>query len=386
MTEMRDARFDKALAHAPDAHMAPDAKTRAAILAMASQRLAPSVPAPAVPWWKRLTGGGAGSGRMPWNAALATVLLASLVTVIWRHEEIPGAKTSDQQIPTSPPSPASPRAEREAEAPSSSSPAPAAKPMPPQRPPAREPTPPPEAMAVERRDASRERSDAMASKAQSQRAATMNKSAPVMPEQAEKTEQAKKGGGAADSTSPEPADAPPQPAAPAPGVTQVAPAFAPLPRMADRAARLQESARSPAAASTGALSGPAASGALSGAAAPSLAQPVLDVAALDEWTQVRISVDGRSTLIARAQAGGLPAQVRALAFAATRPGGDAAVSAEAVSLELLRDGVPVGRLLVGESGARWQQLRAGFARNFAGVVDVDTARELMAEARRLLNR
>lgn len=205
----------------------------------------------------------------------------------------------------------------------------------------------------------------------------MNKSAPVIPEQAEKTEQAKKSGGFADRASPEPAGAPPQPALPAPGAVQLPPAFAPLPRMADRDARLQESARSPAAAATGALSGPG---------APSLARPALDMAALDEWTQVRISVDGRSVLLMREQAGGLPAQVRALAIAAMRTDGDAAVSAEAVSLELLRDGVPVGRLLVGESSARWLQLGAGFARSAAGAVDADAARELMAEARRLLNR
>jgi hypothetical protein len=46
--------------------------------------VAPPVP---LPWWRRWWDG-AGRGQ-PWNAAFATVLLAGVVTLLWRHEEVP---------------------------------------------------------------------------------------------------------------------------------------------------------------------------------------------------------------------------------------------------------------------------------------------------------
>ncbi|MEP6792591.1 MAG: hypothetical protein ABI907_14570, partial [Ramlibacter sp.] len=94
MSELRDARFARALASAPDAHMRPAAAMRQAIQQAGRQAAAPA--APAAPWWKRLLFP-APSQRMPWNAAFATLLLAGMVTLLWHDREIPGA-VSDTPI------------------------------------------------------------------------------------------------------------------------------------------------------------------------------------------------------------------------------------------------------------------------------------------------
>lgn len=106
MSELRDARLRRALESAPDAHMRPDAKTRAAIRTAALGAVAP-VAAP-VRWWRTMWDG---TGRRgPWNAAFATVLLASLVTVLWYDREVPDARTGKVSVASAPPVPSPPAA------------------------------------------------------------------------------------------------------------------------------------------------------------------------------------------------------------------------------------------------------------------------------------
>lgn len=88
MTAMRDARLHKALQDAPDGDARPAAATRDAILARAHAAVAKT---PTVPRWKRWLGAGDAGVHMPWNAALATVALATLVTVLWHGKEVPDA-------------------------------------------------------------------------------------------------------------------------------------------------------------------------------------------------------------------------------------------------------------------------------------------------------
>lgn len=99
--DLRDPALRRALAHAPDSDATPDPRTRDAILKMA-HNLAATVPpasnaaansASAAPWWRRVFGGGGEPrSRMPWNAAFATVLLATFVTVLWHREPVPDAQ------------------------------------------------------------------------------------------------------------------------------------------------------------------------------------------------------------------------------------------------------------------------------------------------------
>lgn len=95
--DLHDPRLRRALDHAPDRDAMPAAHTREAILKMAHNLAAASAPAtsrPAetAPWWRRLFGGGSPRSRMPWNAAFATVLVATFVTVLWHREPVPDAQ------------------------------------------------------------------------------------------------------------------------------------------------------------------------------------------------------------------------------------------------------------------------------------------------------
>ena len=116
---LRDARLARALEHAPDtlepaqpAAAMRDAILRAAHAAVETPQTHPVAP-PGRGWragvagvWGHLMG----TGRMPWNAALATVLLAGFITLLWRDEPVPSAQTD-------PPIAASlPRADQQKEA------------------------------------------------------------------------------------------------------------------------------------------------------------------------------------------------------------------------------------------------------------------------------
>lgn len=106
MTSLRDARFEKALAHAPDVEGAQaSAAVRATIRAAAQRAVEPS---PRPGWWQRLFPVGQ---RMPWSAALASVLVASFVTVLWRGgDQLPDEAmvTAPPPAPSAPPASASP--------------------------------------------------------------------------------------------------------------------------------------------------------------------------------------------------------------------------------------------------------------------------------------
>ena len=116
---LRDARLARALEHAPDTlePAQPAAAMRDAILRAAHAAVETPQAHPVATrgrgWragvagvWGRLMG----TGRMPWNAALATVLLAGFITLLWRDEPVPSAQTD-------PPIAASlPRADQQKEA------------------------------------------------------------------------------------------------------------------------------------------------------------------------------------------------------------------------------------------------------------------------------
>ena len=116
---LRDARLARALEHAPDTlePAQPAAAMRDAILRAAHAAVEVPQANPVAPRgrdWRAVVAGlwgrVMGTGRMPWNAALATVLLAGFITLLWRDEPVPSAQTD-------PPIAASlPRADQQKEA------------------------------------------------------------------------------------------------------------------------------------------------------------------------------------------------------------------------------------------------------------------------------
>ena len=112
MTDLRDARLRRALDHAPDVAFVPSEETRAAIKIIASEAgaAAASVSAKATPQatlWRRVMGWwsspSVGSRHMPWNAALATVVLASLVTLMWFDQPATQAVSDGAPLPAAGP-------------------------------------------------------------------------------------------------------------------------------------------------------------------------------------------------------------------------------------------------------------------------------------------
>lgn len=106
MSDLRDARLKRALQQAPDGDLRPDARTRRQVLAAAREAVAPK---PQSSWWVKVWQR-SGDHRMPFNAALATVVLATLVTVLWYEREVPDARIGDapatQPAPVKTPQPA----------------------------------------------------------------------------------------------------------------------------------------------------------------------------------------------------------------------------------------------------------------------------------------
>jgi hypothetical protein len=313
MTELRDARLRQALDRAPDAGLQPPARVRDAIRSAAHGAVQPAWRR----WWPK-----AGERRTPWLAAFASVLVASLVVVIWQGQETPGARPepqlADRQAPATVAVPApAPAAEQAAPAlaPAAAPPAAAT------RAPVVRSAPPPRARAA---------ADALEARTRGStegRASTPLAQAPAAaPPPA---------GGA---EAPQPAEALAKAAPPPPPAPMAAPAPAPAPAAAARFA-----------------------------AAP---QPA--------WTQVRISAGGRSVLIPRSQADALPALIARM-FAAPRE--PAAPAAASLRLELEAQGVlewseEGWRLLPQGNPQRAQLLRA----------DEATSAALRAEAERLLGR
>ncbi|MGO4392003.1 hypothetical protein AB4Z46_11680 [Variovorax sp. M-6] len=113
--DLRDAHLRRALAHAPDHNVAPDWRLRKAILRRAHDAIGATDPdtdaaeleRAARPWWRRAgERGGKDARRMRrfWSAAVATVLLAVLVGVLWQREPVPGPGLN-AEAPAKPPSP-----------------------------------------------------------------------------------------------------------------------------------------------------------------------------------------------------------------------------------------------------------------------------------------
>jgi hypothetical protein len=432
MTELRDARLQRALDHAPDSHMTPDARTRAAIRAMAGKEVAgPDVAAVAAPWWKRLAGG-TGSGRMPWNAVLGSVLLAGLVTVIWRNEEVPGARTGDLSIadapvkargasssvpsavPAAASSPAaqtSPAATEVAGPPApakagspSASPVAAAKPQSSVELLKKEETAQQsvrdEPAATERKEAdATERKEAGATERKEAGASGKSlaeaRSARREDERQRREERSRDSGAVASSPAittappvaapaaaapaPAPAPAPGAPASPPPVATsQSSPAraMAPAP-LAAPAAKATQPLADRVSGNESAAAGGAIAGRVASDAGPAGAM-------LGNWTQARITLDGKTVTLARSGSGNLAALLRDFAARATRAAGVS--GAVLLRAELLRDGELIGVLEVGESSVRrvvrlqQQEVVA------SGTVTAEEVQELLREVRGLMGR
>ena len=325
MTELRDARLRQALDQAPDAGLQPPARVRAAIRGAAHEAVRPA--------WRRWWPAASTRHTPSWMAALASVLVASLVVVIWQGQEVPGVRQepqlADKPAPTAvEPSPApavvpapvaAPAPVPQAAAPvAAAAPAPAPAPAP--RAPARRmPAAQPAPAAAERAAA-----DALAAR---ERESSERRASSVAQQQA--------GAEAHQELAKAAPPAPPAPAAAAP----------PPPSMA--------------------------------AAAPAMTSRFA-AAPPPAWTQVRITSGERSVLIARSQAEALPsliARVLAAPRAAAAPG-TASLRLELEAQGVLEWSEDGWRLLLQGDPQGAQLLRA----------DEATAAALRAEALRLLER
>ena len=125
---LRDARLVQALRHMPDAHLQPDAALGASVLQAAKQALhntsAPTEAAtkatptprhakPRLSGWRWLFGHP--GDRAPWAGALASVLITSLITVMWAGRDLPEAQPQGDTV--SPPAAEGTRAAMTAAAP-----------------------------------------------------------------------------------------------------------------------------------------------------------------------------------------------------------------------------------------------------------------------------
>ncbi|BEP71126.1 MULTISPECIES: hypothetical protein [unclassified Variovorax] len=381
--DLHDARLRRALDHAPDRDAVPAAHTREAILKMAHNLAAASAPAagPAVqaaPWWRRLFGGGSPRSRMPWNAAFATVLVATFVTVLWHREPVPDARLDGEAQVAGAPAPASAPPAQSAEAPAvAAAPAPAAEPS------ATADMTPPAAQRSEAardaketlkqrdvqettREASRRReAPAAAASVQKDEARTMEKAAPAAPVvQAPAPMPAPAPAAPAIASAPMPAAPPmadvgqsPMPYAAAPSAPAVAPAApaAPAPMQresADTAPSL--AAQGGASANVAGMQRRAAPVQAAPAPASAAAKAVAagGFTALDRWTALDITRAGATTRQARGDTEGLAALVNTVARAATVAGGELSAPVEA-RIELRRDGVLLAVLEIAGDQVRW---------------------------------
>jgi len=367
--DLRDPALRRALDHAPDSEATPDPRTRDAILKMA-HNLAATVPAAqntvastaansasAAPWWRRVFGGGGKPrSRMPWNAAFATVLLATFVTVLWHREPVPDAKLDGEARVAGAAAPAA--------APPAPAPAqPAAEAAPPAEPPlAAAPAPRP--------------------------ASPPSAAAKKAPADQQKQAQAQRDAGADAVRRPAPPlQAAPAPVAPAPASPSAAVAEQAAPSRSDeqREERLENERRrayaaeapAPAAAPAPAIAPPPpqgdnasadASGALQRAPAPRAAVPksVLRAegpagfTALDRWTSFSFTGSGAEVRHARGDIEGLPALVGTVARSATAPGEALAAPVEA-RLSLYRGSTLVAVLEIAGGQVRWTPQPGGTA-------------------------
>jgi len=364
--DLRDPALRRALDHAPDSDATPDPRTRDAILKMA-HNLAATVPAAknaaansasAAPWWRRVFGGGGKPrSRMPWNAAFATVLLATFVTVLWHREPVPDAQLDGEARVAGAAAPA------------------AAPPAPAPAQPAAEAAPPAEAP--------------LAAAPAPRPASPPSAAAKKAPAAEQKQAQAQRDAGADAVRRPAPPlQAAPAPVAPAPASPSAAVAEQAAPSRSDeqREERLENERRrayaaeapAPAAAPAPAIAPPPppqgdnasadASGALQRAPAPRAAVPksVLRAegpagfTALDRWTSFSFTGSGAEVRHARGDIEGLPALLGTVARSATAPDEALAAPVEA-RLSLYRGSTLVAVLEIAGGQVRWTPQPGGIA-------------------------
>ncbi|HXD43111.1 MAG TPA: hypothetical protein VN649_21285 [Ramlibacter sp.] len=359
MSGFRDARLHKALASAPDAQLRPAARTRQAIQARARDAIAPSGEAA---WWRKFWAG-AGALHSPWNAAFATLALATLVTVLWYEREIPGARPetaqSDQPAPAAPLQPAASASD---EAPAAAAPPPvrtAPAPAPQQArkaaPAVSQAGPVPERRKPLAADAARERNVDSASAAlrdQDERA-----SAKSTRQRADAARQAET---ASVAPPPPPATLPSPPDAALSG--PAAPAAAPAP--------------------------PGAAPSAAPAAAPRAAAPATGLASqsspIDGATQLRIASGARSVAAPLEHPSRLADLMSRVARDAHSP--EPLEAPVDLRVELRRQGELAGVMELAGSQARWTSLRAGESHSATARPDAALLQALREEFNRLLER
>ena len=369
--DLHDPRLRRALDHAPDREAMPAAHTREAILKMAHNLASASAPAtsrPAetAPWWRRLFGGGSPRSRMPWNAAFATVLVATFVTVLWHREPVPEAGLDGEAQVAGAPAPASAPPAQSAEAPAPVQAAPPAA-----EPAATADTTPP---AVQRSEASRDAKETLKQReTQEARDASRRREAPAAASIQDEERMREKAAPAAPVVQ-APAPAPAAPAiasAPVPAAPPMAdvgrspvpyaaapPAPAPAPPMQRESADTTSSlaAQGGASANVAGMQRRAAPApAAAKAAAPRAATEAVTTGgftALDRWTALDITRAGTTTRQARGDTEGLAALVNTVARSATVSGGELSAPVEA-RIELRRDGALLAVLEIAGDQVRW---------------------------------
>ncbi|PZQ71577.1 MAG: hypothetical protein DI563_17310 [Variovorax paradoxus] len=360
---------------APDRDAAPHPATREAILRTAHNAVEPSPLAAskprdaARPWWKRLWGGTPGS-RMPWNAALATVLVALFVTVLWHREPVPDARLDADPPAASPaapaPMPAPAPALPASPAPSADDSSPAVTPAPRPSGTAREREP---AAGTDSRALREERRSAAEADATAKQRATTQRAAKAQAESLAERPEAQ---------SPPPAiAAPPAPiSVPPVGEANLAPPPPPPPPPAGAGA--------PAAAGAPAVAAAPAAGVPPAALARRSLPPAAHPGAWRGWTHLRIvDASGPSRRLARTEA----AQLGALVEAAIPPSGSGGAAADApvpgwrIVLEGAR-GATLGVLEVPAAPGRTLRWREGTAPSVAAEPPpavLDALRRALAE-------
>jgi hypothetical protein len=370
---LRDPVWRRALDHAPDHDALPDPRTRDAIRKMAHNLATTTATPPpaAAPWWRRLFGGGETHARMPWNAAFATVLVATFVTVLWHREPVPDARLDGEAsapapaavppapapAPTPTPTPAQPATEASRDAATGGSPqrredpvrraAPA--PVPADKPAAPAPViagapPAPSAPAL----------------AQPSPAPMAEQSAPPAPRAFPRTEERR------EESDPENRQQS-RVAAGAPPAAAMAPAAPPPPPPRESADSSVSPALSAAQRSASANSGSEAAGALrqapaarspapapapAAAAAKASPEDTSAFSALDRWTSLNLMRGGQGVRQARGDTEGLAELVNTAARSATAPGAELAAPVEA-RLELYRGATPLAVLEIAGDQVRW---------------------------------
>jgi hypothetical protein len=401
MTSLRDSRFEKALEAAPDAHLRPDARTRQAVLQAAAAAVQAQPARPPVARWRRWWSGGAdgGAGRMPWNAAFATVLLAGFVTLLWQGQPVPDARLDDAPpvtkpaeapavaadvVPSVPPITAPPNAP-------SPPPTPQAQSAPSGAPAARPATP-----AKAAADSAARVAPPQSAKRQEPAPASAPAPAPA-PAPAIAQERSSEAGTGAMAPSapaivtrelrPPPDTAQPASAAAASAAASLSPAARPMPApRADAAAATPESglrgltSAEPAAPARAAAPGLAAGNAF-GRAAPLATH---DPPALHGWTELRITQGGRTRRVARVEAAALAAlaeQMRRLVPIA----GEGVLHGDTfVRIAFVQGDAVLAELELGEPPwVRWTLLRPGFAGQWTAQADRGQLLTLQLELQRL---